>query len=69
MYLRYNSEHLLKILNFIDFEEKFETKESRYVVGYLLLADIIDNKNHILNDKAFIALIGDEIKLTNKHLT
>lgn len=65
VYLRYNSEHLLKILNFIDFEEKFETKESRYVVGYLLLADIIDNKNHILNDKAFIALIGDEIKLAN----
>lgn len=64
IYFRYNSEIDLQKLNFTEITERYSGGEYNYVVGYVSLQNLIDNKSHLLKNKLFVAIVGDEI--TNK---
>ncbi len=58
VYLRYESEELIELLNFKHIEERYYSGAYKYVIGKLNLQSIIDNETMIYNDKAFIAFAG-----------
>ncbi|MBU0696358.1 MAG: homoserine dehydrogenase [Bacteroidetes bacterium] len=59
VYLRFNKEDLIKKLPFIDIEERYSSREYHYVIGSIRLSDIVEAKDLILNDGAFIADTGN----------
>nr|MBC7611892.1 homoserine dehydrogenase [Pseudopedobacter sp.] len=59
VYLRFNKEDLIKKLPFIDIEERYSSREYHYVIGSIRLLDIVEAKDLILNDGAFIADTGN----------
>jgi len=58
VYLRYENEELIELLNFKHIEERYYSGAYKYVIGKLNLQSIIDNETMIYNDKAFIAFAG-----------
>lgn len=59
VYLRFNQEDLVEKLPFLDIEERYSSREYHYVIGSIKLADIIEAKDLILSDGAFIADTGN----------
>ncbi|MBE9488403.1 MAG: homoserine dehydrogenase [Bacteroidetes bacterium] len=57
IYFRYIEAEDIKLLNFINIEEKFWSKEYSYVVGTVKLCDLIKVKNEISKRDIFIATI------------
>ncbi len=64
IYFRYNTEIDLQKLNFAEITERYSGGEYNYVVGYVSLQNLIDNRPYLLKNKLFVAIVGDEI--TNK---
>jgi homoserine dehydrogenase len=55
IYLRYENDGLVDLLQFIDIKERYYSGNYKYVVGRLNLQSLIDNQAHIADEKAFIA--------------
>lgn len=66
VHFRYNRLIDLERLNFEKITERYSGTDYNYVVGYVALENIIANKEHILKNNLFIALIGEEIQQTLK---
>lgn len=60
-YFRYNDLIDLEKLNFEEITERYSSGNYNYVVGYVALENIISNKDHILQNGLFAALVGEEI--------
>lgn len=71
IYLRYNNKEELKNFSFIDFKENYTAAKYNYVVGKILLEELIKNQELIKENKLFVALINDIIQFspTNKITT
>ncbi len=65
-YFRYNRLIDLEKLNFEKITERYSSGEYNYVVGYVALENIISNKDHILKNNLFVALVGEEIQQSLK---
>jgi homoserine dehydrogenase len=61
VYCRYNRLIDLEKLNFEEMTERYSGTNYNYVVGYLALENIIANKDYILKNGLFVALVGEEI--------
>jgi homoserine dehydrogenase len=61
VYFRYNRLIDLEKLNFEEISERYSGTNYNYVVGYVALENIISNKDHILKNNLFVALVGEEI--------
>ena len=61
IYLRYENKSDLDAMNFEEITERYSGNEYKYVVGYINLENIIINKNKLLGNKLFLAIIGEEI--------
>jgi homoserine dehydrogenase len=55
IYLRYDDEELVKLLDFINIKESYYSGNYKYVIGKVNLQKLIDNQSRIYSDKAFIA--------------
>ncbi len=55
IYLRYDDEELVKLLDFINIKENYYSGTYKYVIGKVNLQKLIDNQARIYSDKAFIA--------------
>ncbi|MDB5004110.1 MAG: hom [Mucilaginibacter sp.] len=55
IYLRYDDEELVKLLDFINIKESYYSGSYKYVIGKVNLQKLIDNQSRIYSDKAFIA--------------
>lgn len=61
VYFRYNRLIDLEKLNFEEITERYSSGNYNYVVGYVALENIISNKDYILKNNLFVALVGEEI--------
>jgi homoserine dehydrogenase len=61
VYFRYNRLIDLEKLNFEEITERYSGSNYNYVVGYVALENIISNKDYILKNNLFVALVGEEI--------
>lgn len=61
VYFRYNRLIDLEKLNFEEITERYSGTNYNYVVGYVSLENIIANKDYILKNGLFVALVGEEI--------
>lgn len=66
IYLRYNNKEELKRFSFIDIEESYTAASYNYVVGKILLEELIKNKEMINENKLFIALVNDKIHFISR---
>ncbi len=57
LYLRHENEDDLSLFRFIDITERFYGMDYRYVVGHILLSDLIRIKEIIRNRNLFIAVV------------
>jgi homoserine dehydrogenase len=55
IYLRYDDEELVKLLDFINIKERYYSGTYKYVIGKVNLQKLIENQSRIYSDKAFIA--------------
>lgn len=55
IYLRYENDELVKLLDFKNIKERYYSGTYKYVTGTVNLQKLIDNLQHINDDKAFIA--------------
>jgi homoserine dehydrogenase len=55
IYLRYENEELVKLLDFKNIKERYYSGTYKYVIGTVNLQKLIDNLDNINADKAFIA--------------
>lgn len=55
IYLRYDDEELVTLLDFINIKESYYSGTYKYVIGKVNLQKLIDNQARIYSDKAFIA--------------
>jgi homoserine dehydrogenase len=55
IYLRYDDEELVKLLDFKTIKERFYSGTYKYVIGKINLQKLIDNQSRISADKAFVA--------------
>ncbi len=67
IYFRYNRLIDLEKLNFEEITERYSGGNYNYVVGYVALENIINNKDYILKNNLFVALVGEEIQQTLKN--
>lgn len=61
VYYRYNHIIDLEKLQFEEISERYSGGDYNYVVGYVSIDSLIANKNYLLQNKLFVALVGDEI--------
>ncbi|MGZ4038627.1 MAG: homoserine dehydrogenase [Bacteroidia bacterium] len=61
IYFRYNTEIDLQTLNFEEITERYSGGEYNYVVGYVSLQNLSNNKAYLLKHKLFVATVGEEI--------
>ncbi len=61
IYFRYNRLIDLEKLSFEEITERYSGGNYNYVVGYVALENLISNKDYILKNGLFAALIGEEI--------
>jgi homoserine dehydrogenase len=64
IYLRYENESLVDALNFIDIHERYYSGTSKFVIGRVNLQSLIDNRQQINNEKAFVAF-ADQLSAVN----
>ena len=55
IYLRYNDENLLDVLNFSYIHERYYSGSYKFVIGKINLQHLIDNQQLIFDSKAFVA--------------
>lgn len=55
IYLRYEDEELIQLLDFKTIDERYYSGTYKYVIGKVNLQKLIDNQSRIYSDKAFIA--------------
>ncbi|HEY9534308.1 MAG TPA: homoserine dehydrogenase, partial [Mucilaginibacter sp.] len=55
IYLRYEDEELVNLLDFKTIDERYYSGTYKYVIGKVNLQKLIDNQSQIYADKAFIA--------------
>jgi homoserine dehydrogenase len=55
IYLRYDNEELVELLDFINIKERYYSGTYKYVIGKVNLQKLIENQSRIYSDKAFIA--------------
>jgi len=55
VYLRYEDESLVQILNFTHIHERYYSGSYKFVIGKINLQNLIDNQQLIENNKAFVA--------------
>ncbi|MGF7080786.1 homoserine dehydrogenase [Mucilaginibacter sp. UYCu711] len=55
IYLRYDNEELVELLDFINIKERYYSGTYKYVIGKVNLQKLIENESRIYSDKAFIA--------------
>lgn len=55
IYLRYDDEELVTLLDFINIKERYYSGTYKYVIGKVNLQKLIENQSRIYSDKAFIA--------------
>ncbi|MBC7400365.1 MAG: homoserine dehydrogenase [Mucilaginibacter sp.] len=55
IYLRYDDEELVQLLDFINIKERYYSGTYKYVIGKVNLQKLIENQSRIYADKAFIA--------------
>lgn len=55
IYLRYDNEELVELLDFINIKERYYSGTYKYVIGKVNLQKLIENQSRIYTDKAFIA--------------
>jgi homoserine dehydrogenase len=55
IYLRYDDEELVKLLEFKTIKERFYSGTYKYVIGKINLQKLIENQSRISADKAFVA--------------
>jgi homoserine dehydrogenase len=55
IYLRYDDEELVKLLEFKTIKERFYSGTYKYVIGKINLQKLIENQSRIFADKAFVA--------------
>jgi homoserine dehydrogenase len=55
VYLRYEDESLVQILNFTHIHERYYSGGYKFVIGKINLQNLIDNQQLIENNKAFVA--------------
>ncbi|MBK9282869.1 MAG: homoserine dehydrogenase [Sphingobacteriaceae bacterium] len=63
VYLRYAKEEDLNQLQFEQIKEKFTGDNYNYVTGKIRLQALITNKDFLIRNKIFVALINDEVQL------
>ncbi|GAB3925749.1 homoserine dehydrogenase [Mucilaginibacter myungsuensis] len=71
VYLRYEDEALVDVLNFIHIHERFYSDSYKFVLGKIGLQDLIANQQRISDNKAFVAfadqLTGVSLASALKH--
>lgn len=55
IYLRYDNEELVELLDFTNIKERYYSGTYKYVIGKVNLQKLIENQSRIYSDKAFIA--------------
>jgi homoserine dehydrogenase len=55
IYLRYDNEDLVELLDFKEIKERYYSGSYKYVIGKVNLKKLIENQERISSDKAFIA--------------
>jgi len=55
IYLRYDDESLVEVLNFEHIQERYYSGSYKFVIGKVNLQNLIDNQDLITESKAFIA--------------
>ena len=55
VYLRYEDENLVEVLNFTHIHERYYSGNYKFVIGKINLQNLIDNQQIIENNKAFVA--------------
>jgi homoserine dehydrogenase len=55
VYLRYENDDLVDVLDFHEIKERYYSGSYKYIIGKLNLSKLIDNKQRIYNEKAFLA--------------
>lgn len=64
VYLRYEDEKLVELLNFVHIHERYYSGTYKYVIGKLNLQSLIDNQQIIAENKAFVAF-ADQLSGVN----
>ena len=57
IYVRYSSTDIPSVLGFLSVEEEYASRDSRYVIGDILLSELIAKRDAIRGDDVFIASI------------
>ena len=57
IYVRYSSTDIPSVLEFLSVEEEYASRDSRYVIGDILLSELIAKRDAIRGDDVFIASI------------
>jgi homoserine dehydrogenase len=68
VYYRYNHIIDLEKLQFEEIQERYSGGDYNYVVGFVSVENLIANKNYLLQNRLFVALVGDEITQDLKSL-
>ncbi|PJJ79408.1 homoserine dehydrogenase [Mucilaginibacter auburnensis] len=55
VYLRYEDDELVEALEFVEIKERYYSGSYKYIIGKLKLSKLIDNKQRISDQKAFLA--------------
>lgn len=66
VYLRYNNSEDLKHIVFDEISEKYTSKDYHFIVGKINLSNLIENRDYILNNKLFIALVNEKVSLAKE---
>ncbi len=61
IYLRYNDEDLIKLLEFDAISERYAASNFKYVVGTVKLENLIKNRDLLLDKNVFLAYTGRQI--------
>ena len=57
VYVRYSETDIPSVLNFLSIEEQYASRESKYVIGEILLSELIAKRDAIRGKDVFLANI------------
>lgn len=63
VYLRYNSDADLEKIHFEEINETYAGRDYHYVVGKINIRTLIEQRDYILKNRLFVALMNDRIEL------
>jgi homoserine dehydrogenase len=66
VYLRYNSPADLEVIRFTEIQEHYTGGDYNYVVGTIQLQTLVNQKEYLADNKLFISLVNDELRLQEK---